>query len=608
MAIPPCSVVEYFNPATQQCYQSSNPPSISPPMPPLPSVQPPPSISWVTHTQSPPLHPFPPPLMPPSLDASCRFSRHPYLHNLQRVMHPYNQAPVNLVHHPAGGGNNIRGFGSPLQSQQHGYHVQHGHQSGLHMVYGRRGYGGIALPSVPAHLSHEQGHRPFVEFQQDQAATPVLQEIPYQNKPQAPTFTFHSHLPQQQAPLQQVPPQQYHPSNIPSSNRGSSNMVRPIPIYRIINSSQIPPRFEVHASTPPSGAVPMMPVPVMKESAGGSMQPPIIETQDLLPVQAPTTAQSQTQLIGVIEIQKDSSSSDTPGLVDPNTSACASVYTVEGTVDAIQQTVEVETEISSEEAKETEEYKEFATVDAIQQTVEVEMEISSEEDKETEEYKEFATTFKSERTKLGYTQADVVQQVYIRYGVSFSQDTLVQFEAGELPLETVRSIKSVIEEWLRDSLKVSEEKIKEFIVYPTSINPKRERKRRILDDVTRKQLENEFRKKKKPNQNELHHIANHFQIEKDFVRNWFCNRRQWEKKLKQIMKGTSSGGGRSSNQEKWATPGRSTTRLTRQGTNVHVPTKKTKIPSPSHDITVEVPSIDPRDVGSLVHQDYQGQS
>ena len=573
MAIPPYSVVEYFNPATQQCYQSSNPPSISPPMPPLPSVQPPPSISWVTHTHSPPLHPFPPPLMPPSLDASCRFSHHPHLHNLQRVMHPYNQAPVNLVHHLAGGGNNIRGFGSPMQSQQHGYHVQHGHQASLHMEYGRRGYGGITSPSVPAHLSQEQGHRPFVQFQQDQ----VLQEIPYQNIPQAPTFTFHPHPPQQQAPLQQVPPQQYHPSNIPRSNRGgSTNIVRPIPIY----SSQIPPRFEVHASTPSSGAVPMMPVPVMEGSAAGLMQPPIIETQDLLPVQAPMTAQSQEQLIGVIEIQKDSSSSDTPGLVDPNTSACAPVYTVEGSVDAIQQTVEVETELSSEEAK------------------------------ETEEYREFATTFKSERTKLGYTQADVVQQVCIRYGVSFSQDTLVQFEAGELPLETVRSIKSVIEEWLRDSLKasnVSEEKIKEIIVYPTtSINPKRERKRRILDDVIREQLENEFRKKKKPNQNELQHIADHFQIEKDFVRIWFCNRRQRDKK--QTMKGSSSGGGRSSNQEKWATPGRSTIRLTRQGTNVHVPTKKTKIPSPSHDITVEVPSIDPRDVGSLVHQDYQGQS
>ena len=589
MAIPPCSVVECFNPATQQCYQSSNPLSISPPMPPLPSVQPPPSISWVTHTHSPPLHPFPPPLMPPSLDASCRFShhpplhpfppplmppslddscrfsRHPHLHNLQRVMHPCNQAPVNLVHHPAGGGNNIRGFGSPMQPQQHGYHVQHGHQASFHMEYSRWGYGGITSPSVPAHLSHEQGHRPFVEFQQDQ----VLQEIPYQNKFQAPTFTFHPHPPQQQAPLQQVPPQQYHPSNIPSSNRGSSNMVRPIPIY----SSQIPPRFEVHASTPPSGAVPMMPVPIMEWSAGGSMQPPIIETQDLLPVQAPMTAQSQEQLIGVIEIQKDSSSSDTPGLVDPNTSACAPVYIVDGTVDAIQQTVEVETEISSEEAK------------------------------ETEEYKGFATTFKSERTNLGYTQADVVQQVCIRYGVSFSQDTLVQFEAGELPLETVRSIKSVIEEWLRDSLKasnVSEEKIKEIIVYPTSINPNRERKRRILDDVTRQQLENEFTKKKKPNQNELQHIADHFQIKKDFVRIWFCNRRQREKNLKQTMKGSSSGGGRSSNQEKSATPG-STIKLTRQGTNVHVPTKKTKIPSPSHDITVEVPSIDPRDVGSLVH-------
>ena len=166
----------------------------------LPSVQP---LPWVTHT--PPVHPFPPPIqpfpppvhqpMPPSLSASCQFC---HLRNLQRVMHPSNQAPVNLVHHPAGGGSNIRGFGSPMQLQQHGYHVQHRHQASFHMEYGRWGYGGIASPSVPAHLSHEQGHRPFVQFQQDQ---PVLQEIPHQNKPQAPTFTVHHHPSQQQAPL-----------------------------------------------------------------------------------------------------------------------------------------------------------------------------------------------------------------------------------------------------------------------------------------------------------------------------------------------------------------------------------------------------------------------
>ena len=159
--------------------------------PSLPSVQP--LIPWVTHT--PPVHPFPPPIqsfpppvhqpMPPSLSASCQFC---HLRNLQRVMHPYNQAPVNLVHHP-GGGNNIRGFGSPMQSQQHGYHVQHGYQVSFHMEYGRWGYeGGIASPSVPAHLSHEQGHRPFVQFQQVQAATPVLQEIPTNLKHQSLLF------------------------------------------------------------------------------------------------------------------------------------------------------------------------------------------------------------------------------------------------------------------------------------------------------------------------------------------------------------------------------------------------------------------------------------
>ena len=80
----------------------------------------------------------------------------------------------------------------------------------------------------------------------------------------------------------------------------------------------------------------------------------------------------------------------------------------------------------------------------------------------------------------------------------------------------------------------------------------------------------------------------------DFERKWFLERRQREKKR-------TTNGRSSKRQEQWPSPGRSK-HLTRQATSVQVPTKKNVIPSPSHYITVEVPSIDPRAVGSLTAQ------
>ena len=201
---------------------------------------------------------------------------------------------------------------------------------------------------------------------------------------------------------------------------------------------------------------------------------------------------------------------------------------------------------------------------------------SQEELKEYDDYKEFAAAFKNQRTKLGYTQADVSQQVGIRYGVTFSQPTIFQFESIQLELATVRKMKPVLEMWVRDTAKAagtSEEEIKDIIVSPsTSIYPRRERKRRTsIDAFAREQLEAEFQRKRKPSQIEMSRMAATLGVEKDFVRIWFCNRRQRQKK--RDNDGTTS---------------------TSQSSEGELLSTTVKIPSPSHDITLEVPILSPQ--------------
>ena len=210
--------------------------------------------------------------------------------------------------------------------------------------------------------------------------------------------------------------------------------------------------------------------------------------------------------------------------------------------------------------------------------------MSSQEAKEVDEYTEFALIFKNHRLKLGYTHADVIQQVGIRYGYSFSMDTIAKFELIQLSLGTVRSLKPILQMWLKDTVKAagtSEDDMKEIIVHAsTSINPKRERKRRTnVDSVIKSQLEEEFRRKRTPSQSEMQAMANRMGMEKEFIRVWFCNRRQRQKKLEKELKA------RASRQTSSCSP-------------------KATLPSPSHDITVEVPSIHPRDMGSPVHEGY----
>ena len=199
------------------------------------------------------------------------------------------------------------------------------------------------------------------------------------------------------------------------------------------------------------------------------------------------------------------------------------------------------------------------------------------ERKELADYKEFAVAFKNHRIKLDYSHNDVSQQLGFRYGITTTKDSVSEFESLQMSLPDVRKLKSVLQMWVKDTAKAagtSEEEINEIVVSPTtSINPRRERKRRTaIDPWVKEELEAEFQSKRKPTQVEMSRMASRLGVEKDFVRIWFCNRRQRQKKRDQELSRAVQRAGQSSTVE------------------IAVPSTTVKIPSPSHEITIEVPS------------------
>ena len=89
-------------------------------------------------------------------------------------------------------------------------------------------------------------------------------------------------------------------------------------------------------------------------------------------------------------------------------------------------------------------------------------------------------------------------------------------------------LKPLLQKWLEEADSTSGS--------PTSIDKiaaqGRKRKKRTSIEVTVKgALESHFMKQPKPSAQEITHLADSLQLEKEVVRVWFCNRRQKEKRM-----------------------------------------------------------------------------
>ena len=107
------------------------------------------------------------------------------------------------------------------------------------------------------------------------------------------------------------------------------------------------------------------------------------------------------------------------------------------------------------------------------------------------------------------------------------------------------------------------------------------KKQSVIEDDTVVFLEADFERNRSPNQLQIAKLAEKHHLTKEAVHAWFSSRRQKQKRLKKKN-------------------GKAKKKFARASRNAG----SVKVPSKNYNITVEVPSINPRDRGSVVHQDY----
>lgn len=544
----------------------------------------PPSISWITHTQSPPLHPFPPPTTP--------------LTHIHHVQPPPPRLSHSPVVHPQG-----YSYHDSVYMQMRAYSPQ---QAPYNLHHSAQELYRHHTPELLMQLQHRAGP-PSHQLMSPPPAYHHQEHLPPPPPPPPPPPTAPGHQIHGSAPPQPIlpvirdgwlrspPPAQQHQHFYPLPSALDHIPTMPQPIS--------PPQIQMQCL--PQTPTRPPPCKMKKIVVNGQTFSQQVGSQvsQVCNQLSPTTTsiqvvrQSLQQAISIPTVVKPTpvfatkpptelfptmiskSDLDTSSSVGQPVSAMSQHQLMNGVSPAMT------TSLKTPSVLTTSPQGSARSDTVVEQTQPLGVSMSSHETKEVEEYNEFATIFRNHRMKLGYTHADVIQQVGIRYGYSFSTDTIAQFEVVQLPLGSVRALKPILQIWLKDTAKAagtSEEEMKEIIIHAsTSINPKRERKRRTnVDSVIKGQLEEEFRKKRTPSQSEMQSMANRFGMEKEFIRVWFCNRRQRQKKLeKELLKSRA------------------------KRTSISSP--KATIPSPSHDITVVVPSINPRDAGSPIHEDFK---
>lgn len=148
--------------------------------------------------------------------------------------------------------------------------------------------------------------------------------------------------------------------------------------------------------------------------------------------------------------------------------------------------------------------------------------------------RDFANNFRAERTKLGYTQADVAQQLTIRYAIPVCAGKVSRFESISLSLAEMQQLKMFLEGWLFDIVRaqgVGEEAVKKLA---RAVSPKKDRKKRVTIDMNMKQLlEIEFAKNSRPSQKGFTELVHRLGVEREVLRTWFCNYRQKVRKKSQ---------------------------------------------------------------------------
>ncbi|CAH2220749.1 POU domain, class 3, transcription factor 4 [Pelobates cultripes] len=145
------------------------------------------------------------------------------------------------------------------------------------------------------------------------------------------------------------------------------------------------------------------------------------------------------------------------------------------------------------------------------------------------ELEKFAQDIKRRRYKLGFTQENVGDGLGVLYNKHFSQTTVCRFEACQLSLTNMRKLKPVLEKWFHEvETNPSSRAIVDRGEKPK--NSTKTKSRTFIDEETKKVLELSFTECAHPSKSNIEDISTTTKLKCKVIRNWFCNRRQKEKK------------------------------------------------------------------------------
>jgi hypothetical protein len=155
--------------------------------------------------------------------------------------------------------------------------------------------------------------------------------------------------------------------------------------------------------------------------------------------------------------------------------------------------------------------------------------------------KRFAENFQFSRIKAGFSYTDVVKALGSLYGTDIDEFTLRKFEELNLPVSQAIRLKPHLEKWLLSHSFTSGQNNPIEISSRTSSDSETEqkkvsygRKRTKIDSKSKAYMESYFKHSQKPSYEELIAISSNTGLDRDVVRVWFSNRRQKERRQRNV--------------------------------------------------------------------------
>ena len=141
-------------------------------------------------------------------------------------------------------------------------------------------------------------------------------------------------------------------------------------------------------------------------------------------------------------------------------------------------------------------------------------------DKAVVDFNSFPTVFKDQRISLGYTQAEVSNNILHCTGYQITPTTISLLECNKLERKKVEILYPHLMEWMTSARPQ---------VYPLQLCGSR-KKRKTFSNHELKVLRGVFEQKSRPSPQEVREVACSLHLDPVIVKRWFSNHRRKTKK------------------------------------------------------------------------------